>query len=204
MKQHKLSLGNFNMIQIAVLLLVFGLVAGVLYANLFQDNYIGSLKEYEGSVITGITTQSINYSGLFRYILSKNLEEFIIFWLLAITVLGIPYMAFKITAVGFHAGFLISALTIQYGWKGGLVVFVSILPHGLLYIPIALICLYKGFEVNRTIYQENRSHFRGITKLMQSNLLLLLILAAALLLACFLEAYPGAYLLKKALGILWK
>ncbi len=202
MKQQKFSLGNFSMIQVAFLLLILGMVLGVVYANLFQDNYIEALKEYESSVISGITSQNINYSGLFRYILSKNLQEFLVFWLLTITVLGIPFMAFKITAVGFHAGFLISALTIQYGWKGIFLVFISIIPHGLLYIPISLICLYKGFEMNRTIYQENRSHFRGITKLMQSNLLLLLLLAAALLLACFLEAYPGAYLLKKALGIL--
>jgi stage II sporulation protein M len=110
-------------------------------------------------------------------------------------------MALKITSFGFFAGFFISAVTMQYGLKGLLLVLVYVFPHGLLYLPIALISLYKGFELCRTIYHENRTNASGIAKLLRSYLAIILALAAALLVASFLEAYPGAFLLKKTLGL---
>jgi stage II sporulation protein M len=109
-------------------------------------------------------------------------------------------MALKITSFGFFSGFFISAVTMRYGLKGILLVLVYVFPHGLLYLPIYLISLYKGFELCRTIYSENRNNFGGISKLVKNHLVLILLLAVALLVASFLEAYPGAYLLKKALG----
>jgi stage II sporulation protein M len=89
----------------------------------------------------------------------------------------------------------------QYGWKGLFLVLVYVFPHGLLYLPIALISLYKGYELCRTVYHDNRTHIGGIAGLVKSNLVIILLLAVALLVASFLEAYPGAYLLKKALGL---
>ena len=201
MKQLKLQLNRFNVIQVSIILLIIGLFLGILCANIFKENYIVQIQNYESDVFSRIASNDINYSGLFRYVLGKNLNDFIVFWLLSITILGIPYMALKITYFGFFTGFFISAVTMQYGIKGILLVLVYVFPHGLLYLPIALISLYKGFELCRTIYHENRSHVAGIAKLVKSNLILLLLLAAALLVASFLEAYPGAFLLKKALGL---
>jgi stage II sporulation protein M len=110
-------------------------------------------------------------------------------------------LALKITSFGFFAGFFISAITMEYGMKGMLLVIVYVFPHGLLYLPILLISLYKGFELSRTIYHDNRTNIGGIAKLLKSYLLIILLLALALLLASFLEAYPGAFLLKKTLGL---
>ncbi len=199
MKQLKLQLNKLNVIQISIFLLVFGVFLGVLCANIFRDNYMGQLQSYETNIFGKITLGDIDYLGLFQYVLGKNFGDFAIFWLLSITILGIPYMAFKITSYGFFAGFFISVVTLQYGFKGMLLVVVYVFPQGLLYLPISLVCLYKGFELCRTIYSENRNNFGGITKLLKGNFFLLLLLALALLIASFLEAYPGAYLLKKVL-----
>jgi stage II sporulation protein M len=200
MKQLKLQLHKLGIIQISVLLLIIGLFLGVLCANLFKENYIGQLQSYEDNVFSRITMNQIDYTGFFGYILSKNFSSFFVFWLLCITILGVPYMAFKITSFGFFSGFLISAVTMQYGLKGILLVLAYVFPQGLLYLPISLICLYKGFELCRTIYSENRNNFKGIVKLLRGYLVLIILLAVALLVASFLEAYPGAYILKKALG----
>lgn len=201
MKQFKLQLNRLNMVQISVFLLITGLFLGVLCANLFKENYIGQIKSYETDIFSKIVTNDIDYAGLFRYILGKNFSSFIVFWLLCITILGIPYLALKITSFGFFAGFFISAVTMEYGMKGMLLVIVYVFPHGLLYLPILLISLYKGFELSRTIYHDNRTNIGGIAKLLKSYLLIILLLALALLLASFLEAYPGAFLLKKTLGL---
>ena len=199
MKLQKLQLNRLNVLQITVFLLIFGLFLGVLCANIFKENYVGQMQSYESNLFSKIASNDINYAGLFRYILGKNFNSFLVFWLLSITILGIPYMALKVTSFGFFAGFFISAVTMEYGIKGLLLVLVYVFPHGLLYLPIILISLYKGFELCRTIYQDNRTHIAGIAKLLKSYAAIILVLAAALLVASFLEAYPGAFLLKKTL-----
>jgi stage II sporulation protein M len=159
------------------------------------------MLEYKENVFPEIASNDIDYSGLFRYVLGKNFNEFIVFWLLSITILGIPYMAYKITSFGFFTGFFISAVTMQYGAKGILLILVYAFPHGLLYLPISLISLYRGYELCRTIYHDNRTHIGEVTRLIKSQLLLIMLLAAALLVGSFLEAYAGAFLLKKTLGL---
>lgn len=201
MKKLKLQMHHLSVLQISIFLLIFGVFLGVLCANVFKNSYLGQIKDYEVNLFSKIISSQIDYTGLFRYVLGKNLNSFIIFWLLSITILGIPYMALKITSFGFFTGFFISAVTMQYGLKGILLVLVYVFPHGILYLPIALVSLYKGFELCRTIYHENRTNVGGIARLVKSYLVIILLLAVALLIASFLEAYPGAYLLKKALGL---
>jgi stage II sporulation protein M len=201
MKQLKLQLNRLSVIQISIFLLILGLFLGVLCANVFRSNYAQQMQNYENNVFSEITMNDIDYAGLFRYVLGKNFNDFIVFWLLSITILGIPYMALKITSFGFFAGFFISAVTMQYGLKGIILIIVYVFPHGLLYLPIALISLYKGYDLCRKIYHSNRTSFGGLSKPIKSQLIIIVLLAIALLLASFLEAYPGAFLLKKALGL---
>jgi len=201
MKKLKLQLNNLSVLQISTFLLIFGVFLGVLCANIFKNSYVGQIQNYETNVFSKITSGDIDYAGLFRYILGKNFGNYFTFWLLTITILGIPFMALKITSFGFFTGFFISAVTMQYGFKGILLVIVYVFPHGLLYLPIALLCLYKGYELSRKIYHENRTSIGGIARLVRSYLVIILLLAVVLLIASFLEAYPGAFLLKKALGL---
>ena len=201
MKQLKLQWDRLGVTQVSVIILAFGLFFGILVANIFRDKCIELLQNYEADVFFKIVSNHIDYEGLFRYVLVRNLKDFMIFWLLSITILGIPYMALKITSFGFITGFLISAVSMQYGVKGLLLILVYAFPHGLFYLPIALISLYRGFHLCRAIYHENRASLQGIIKRLRINLFLLLMLAAALLLASFLEAYPGAFLLKKVLNL---
>lgn len=202
MKQLKLQLNKLGVIQISIILLIIGVFLGVLCANVFQENYSIQMQNYEDNVFSKIIINDIDYSGLFQYVLGKNFNDFVIFWLLSITILGIPYMALKVTSFGFFSGFLISAVAMRYGIKGLLLVLAYVFPQGLLYFPISIICLLKGFELCRTIYSENRNSLGGISKIVKKYLILILLLAIALVIASFLEAYPGAYFLKKALGTL--
>jgi stage II sporulation protein M len=201
MKQIKLQVSRLNAIQMAVFLLIFGVFLGVLSANVFRDSFAKQLWSYEEDIFTEIVGKEINYAGLFRYILVNNFNNFIMFWLFSVTILGIPYMALKITSFGFFSGFFISAVTMQYGLKGILLIFTYVFPHGLMYLPISVISLLKGFQLCREIYQTNHNTIGGFLKPIRSYLFLILVLAIALVFASFLEAYPGAYLLKKALNL---
>ncbi len=201
MKQLRLQLNRLNVVQIAVFLLIFGLFLGILCANVFRANFSERLMQYENSVFAEIADNDINYPGLFRYVLGNNLNDFIMFWLLCVTILGIPYIALKIASIGFFAGFFISAVTMQYGVKGLLLVLVYCFPHGLLYLPITIISMYKGFFMCREIYQSEHTTLGSLFRPIRANLITILVLAIALVFASFLEAYPGAYFLKKALSL---
>ena len=201
MKQFKSQLRRLNMFQLAVILLILGLFFGILAANIFHDSYDKKMTEYQSIIFTEIARSSIDYGGLFLYVLGQNFKEFAIFWLLSITILGIPYMVFQLIAFGFTSGFFVSAVAMQYGFKGLLLILVYPFPHGLLYLPIALLCLYKGYGLCRSIYYDKRNYVGTIMHQLRQNILFLLVMAVLLLLASFLEAYVGSYLLKKTLNL---
>lgn len=201
MRRVKFQLHRLNVVQLAILLLICGLFFGVLSANFFRESFEAQLRNYQITVFTDIYQKDVDYPGLFWYILAENMKGFILFWMLSITILGVPYMALKVSIFGFYTGFFISAVTIQYGLKGLLLVLVYEFPHGLIYLPVAIISLYKGFELCRKIYHDNRSHLIGLFSIIRLYVFLIFLLALALLIGSFLEAYVGSYLLKKTIHI---
>lgn len=201
MKQLKFQLHRLSVVQISIILLIIGLFFGVLFANVFQKSYDKQMLNYQNNVFSSITSSEIDYSSLFGYVLTKNFGEFAVFWLLCITILGVPYMVYKIISFGFFAGFFISAVSMQYGIKGILLVLAYVFPHGLLYLPIAVISLYKGYELCTSIYRDRRNHISSITAVIKPRLVVILTLAVVLIVGSFLEAYVGSFILKKTLGL---
>lgn len=201
MKRIKTRIQGMNVIQISIFLMIIGLFFGVLSANMFQAFYYERMMNYHNVIFAEIVRDEIDYSGLFIYILGKNFKEFLVFWLLSITILGIPYLVLKIIAFGFSTGFFISSIAMQYGFKGILLILAYGFPHGIIYLPIILLSLYKGYGLCRLIYYENRNYMVTILKQTKSYMLLWIFLAVLILLGSFLEAYIGSFFLKKTLGI---
>lgn len=188
--------------QISILLIIIGLFFGVFSANMFRSFYYDRMMSYHNLIFTEIVRENIDYSGLFFYILGNNFREFIVFWLLSITILGIPYIILKMLTFGFSTGFFISAIAMQYGFKGVLLILTYKFPHGIIYLPIIILCIHKGYSLTRSIYYENRDYMGTIIRQIKSYLLLWLFLSVLLILGSFLEAYMGSFLLKKTLGLI--
>ena len=199
MKLLKIKLQKLTFVQLSILLIVVGLLVGILFANVFQPFYYDMMINYHNHIFPEIVREDIDYSGLFFYILGKNFREFIVFWLLCITVLGIPYMLFKLVVFGFTTGFFISSVAMQYGIKGLLLILAYIFPHGLIYIPIMILSLYNGYRLSRTINYDNPGSLGFIIRHLKSYIFLLIFLTALILLGSFLEAYVGSFFLKKIL-----
>ena len=157
---------------------------------------------YQNVIFAEIVREKINYTDLFIYILGVNFREFIVFWLLSVTILGIPYIVIKVIAFGFSAGFFISAIAMQYGFKGILLILTYKFPHGVIYLPIVILCIHKGYSLSKSIYYENRDFMGTILRQIKSYLLFLLFLSVLLVLGSFLEAYVGSFLLKKTLELI--
>ncbi|HHU72569.1 MAG TPA: hypothetical protein GXZ21_11150 [Clostridiales bacterium] len=201
MKRIRFQFQQLNIIQVGIILLITSLFFGIVSANLFRDTLVRDIIDYELSIYANINNNPLEYSKIFWYILLDNLKQFLIFWMLSITILGIPYMAFKICSFGFLTGFYISVVSLQYGFKGLLLILVSEFPQGLIYLPIGIICLYKGYELTRKIYHDNRSHLMGLLNIIKPYLMLILILVLGILVGSFIEAYIGSFLMKKTIGL---
>jgi stage II sporulation protein M len=201
MKKLQFQVHKLNLLQISIIILIAGLLLGVLSANLFRDSYFEQMADYQNTVFVNIAKEKIDYSGLFAYVLRKNFKELAVFWLLSITILGIPYMVYKIAAFGFSAGFFISAVAMQYGFKGIIFILVYEFPHGLIYLPVALLCLYKGFNLCKSIYYDKKNYMGAIKAQLKPYFLLFLLLIILVIAGSFLEAYAGSFFLKKALGL---
>lgn len=169
---------------------------------MFRSLYYDRMMSYHNIVFTEIVRENINYSGLFLYILGKNFRELLVFWMLSITILGIPYIILKIITFGFSTGFFISAIAMQYGFKGFLLILTYKFPHGIIYLPIILLCIHKGYNLSRSIYHENRDYMGTIIRQLKSHLVLFVFLSFLIVLGSFLEAYVGSFLLKKTLGFI--
>ena len=202
MKLLRLKLQRMNIIQISIFLMIVGLLFGVLSANIFRTFYYDRMMSYHNVIFTEIVRENIDYTGLFFYILGNNLREFVVFWLISITILGIPYIIIKIIAFGFSTGFFISAIAMQYGFKGLLLILVYKFPHGIIYLPVIFLCIYKGYSLSRSIYYESRDYIGAILRQLKSYLLLWLFLSVLLVLGSYLEAYVGSFLLKKTLSLI--
>jgi len=108
-------------------------------------------------------------------------------------------MLYKLAAFGFTTGFFISSVAMQYGIKGLLLILAYIFPHGLIYIPVVILCLYNGYRLSKTIYYDNPGSLSLIIRQLKSYMFLLIFLVALILLGSFLEAYAGSFFLKKIL-----
>lgn len=201
MKRIRFQLNQLNITQVGIILLIASLFFGIISANLFRNTLVNDIVEYQLKLFIDINNNTLEYSKIFLFVLMENLKHFFVFWILSITILGIPYIAFKICGFGFLTGFYISVVSLQYGLKGLLLILVSVLPQGLIYLPVGIICLYKGYELTRKIYHDNRSHLMGLLNIIKPYFLLILILAIAILLGSFMEAYIGSFIMKKAIGI---
>lgn len=200
MKLVRFKVRNFNKIQTALILFFFGLFFGVLFANVFRTSYVQDLSALDLSYYKILKNIKLDYIELLKYTITNHLKSFMIFWILCITILGIPFIIGSVVAKGFEVGFLISAVTLQYGLKGILLFFAYLVPQIFLYVPVMIICLQKGFELAQHVYQGTR---KPMTKSVVFEYLALLFMLLALIgIGAILETYIGSSILKKTLEII--
>lgn len=197
----KLKWKGLNQTQSAAVIFLSGVLAGVVFANLFRKYYIHDLRVLNYTYQSILSNQPLDYLGLLKYSLLNNLKEFFAFWILCLTILGIPYVVVAIVYKGIQVGFLISSVTILYHTKGILLFFAYIMPQALIYIPVMLISLQKGYQLAQASSVRNQHHTKPSRTMVLGYLALILLLLALLGIGSLVETYLGSALLKKTLQL---
>lgn len=194
----QLQLRKLGEVKLGFLILVTGLLFGIIFARILQGLYWNSMEFIDTDYLHRIRDTAIDYPVLFKYVLWNLYRNFILFWILSATAIGIPYMAFCLLYGGFQCGFFLTAILMKYGFKGILLIFGYTFPHYLLYIPVAYLCLRTGYWLCKSMYYENKGK-RGKTEKIVRHLMLIAAFALVLLIGGLLETYVASFLLKKIL-----
>lgn len=198
MNKIKLKLQNKEPVAVALVLFVCSFIIGIVTSRLGSKFLLSGFDSLNKEYFERITNMNIKYGDLFQYIITSNLKKFIIFWLLNITILAVPYMAFSIIKKGFQTGFLMSALIMQYNFKGFVLMMVYVFPQGLIYIPVMYYCLKTGYQIAVSIRSSNTNSLHNIYMLRNYRKMLILLIIG-IFVGAIIETFFGSFLLKKTL-----
>ncbi len=199
MRYIQLQLRKLGEVKLGFLILAAGIILGFLFARIFRGFYWNSMDLIDTDYLHRIRDTVIDYPVLLRYVLWNIYRNFILFWIISATAVGIPYMTFCILYGGFQCGFFLTVILMRYSLKGILLIFGYTFPHYLLYIPVVFLCLRTGYWLCRGMYYDNKTGRRGKAERIARHLILIMLLALVLLIGGLLETYVASFILRKIL-----
>lgn len=201
MQPIRAQLRKLGEVKVGFIILAIGFLMGLLFAKVFKGFYWNQIDILDTDYFTRIKNTTIDYSVLLQYVMWKNFRIFILFWVLSVTALGLPYMTLSIWYGGFQTGFFMTVILMRYNIKGLLLIFGYTFPHYIIYIPLALLCLRSGYWLCRSMYYDAKMSKRGKAERIIKQMVLIIALGVVLFFGGLLETYPGSIILKKILQL---
>lgn len=202
MKKIRVNAMKFGIDKFIILILIFGVIIGTVFANFFREEFFYDLKTLTSINLSSMNKIDINYGVLLKYVLVKNFKPYLLIWILNITILGIPFMILFILYSGFFAGFMVSIFTINYGLKGILLFLAYLFPQYLIYIPVFIITLWRGY----TLYNENLNYKninnKGNNHSFWDKFIMFFMLALFLIIGSVVETYVNTYIVKNIIQMM--
>lgn len=181
------------------LLFFAGIIAGTFFANLFFRDGYAEMGIYSEYFMDKFSLMEVKNKELFLYAFESRLKEILVVCLLSLTSFGalIPgaYLVYK----GFCVGILVSIYVMQYGTGGIFLYLLSVFPHYLAYVPMAIMLVHVGFEIHSDIKQFKSQKKYPDTKKMYAYGKVLIILLFLNVIASYLETFANLPLMTKVL-----
>lgn len=191
----------------AMLLLLAALVAGVVFGSLAA----GAMSLQERQDLTallrgfmhGLDVETRLPPGqALHTALSGHGRTLLLFWLLAVSVIGAVGVVFVSFMRGFVNGFVVALLVEELGTRGVVFAAAAVLPHNLLVVPALVVAGAAVLTFARKTavgcLGRRRLHFQRDLLLCTG---LLLLTAPCLALAALVEAYVTPILMRLAVGL---
>ena len=195
------KLQKVGLLERVIMLLILGAMVGVACGFLFRSNYIEDFLSANQAYTNILENTKLNHIALLRYTIIHNCKSLLIFWALCITILGVPYMIFSIMYRGFKLGFLVTALVLSYGPKGVVLCLSFCFPQCLVYIPVCLICLRKGYDLVQKCYRTSNQHISLRKSMILEYIVIMFFLFLLLLIGSVLETYICPSVIYRALKL---
>lgn len=199
MNYFKQQFKRLNDVKRGLVILAIGVILGILFSKIFKSLYWNQMDLIDSTYLNKIKSTKLDYGLLFNYVLWKNFRTFVIFWIVCITPLGIPYISLSLLYCGFQSSFFVSVILMKYEIKGILLIFGYTFPHYLIYILVVFLSLRSGYWLSNSLYSGMKLNKRSKAEQIMKHLVFIIILSGILFLGSLLETYVGSYVLKKIL-----
>lgn len=187
-------------VKFGLVLVIAGGILGLIVARVLKDFYWNNINIMDADYLKKIRDTSIDYSALLGYVYWNIFKPFVLFWVVTVTALGIPYIGLCLVYIGFQSSFFVTIVLMKYGFKGILLIFGYTFPQYLIYIPVIFLCLRSGFYLNKILHYENVSR-KGRSEIIIKQILLIVALGILLALGGLVETYTNTFILRKILGL---
>lgn len=168
-------------------LFLIGVLMGVIYINMANEEKIENLNIYVTNLINNVKNNmsKIQINSIINSIF-KNSKEIIIIWFLGCTVIGSFFVYSAITYHGFKIGYTIATFIYILGTKKGIIVSLSsLLLQNVIYIPTLFLIAESSVKMCKQTYKNRKT----IKKEFIRHLLVLIICLVIGIVASFLEIY---------------
>lgn len=178
--------------RIFVICLCFGVILGTLLGNLLKSYYLDNFLLFDNNYVKALSSSSIDSLSVAQMAFISYFKSFGLLCLFITTIIGTPCLYGHCIYKGFSIGFLITAATLRYGFKGILFFFVYYFPQGIILIPMLIMTYLKGYELNFLLfYRKEHEHVK-----ISDYLPYLIVLFIALIIASLMEGYINTAVIK--------
>lgn len=132
---------------------VIGIISGILFIFFISKEDKSLVKNELSHFITYIQSNKINYIATFMNSILTNLTYLIVFWLLGISIIGIPIIIFLLFLRGFILGFSFSSIISIYGIRGIPLSIASQIPHSFVFLIIFLLIGFYAINFSVRLFQ---------------------------------------------------
>lgn len=189
---------NFWLYVISLICIFTGMVLGVYTVKYMGDIYKTDLISYFQNFTEYLSSESLNYKGVFLNTIRSNIPFVIFIWLLGMTMVGIPVILIIGIVKGYTLGFTISFIINSVGLKGiGIAIF-GVIVQNIIYIPCMIIASVLAMEFSLNFLKEriDRRVKENIWIKMLSYSCSFLAIIAVMFVGFFVEAYIIPNILK--------
>ncbi len=182
-------------------LLILGIVIGCVLQSLSRIRSNSELSEAFSRFFQTCSLMGIEKGQVFRVSLLQYGKLLLLLaisgWSVFLLPLGFLQLVLKGTNLGFTAGYLISC----FGFKGGLLLSLTVLPQQFLLLPV--LCFYMVRQIQFAAERRQRKKCGSVPhSLYLRQLVCTLLVAAVLLLCSLMEGFAAPPLLEMLCGLL--
>lgn len=173
------------------ILFFIGILVAVVLSTFYKENYRSLYLEVNNRIYQIIENEGFKREQYFFVCLSEIVGETLLIWIFSCTVFCKLYNGFFCLKKGFIVGFLLWITIVTYGFKKGIFILLSYIPHGIVY-GIVLI-------INILISRGCNEKYRKVTQNPWKCILWCLLIIILMVLGVYFESSVHINLLRRFL-----
>ena len=196
---------NMSLYVFTAVLFTIGVMFGAIVVSALGQDQLSSLNDALSGFFkalnlqsTGTTPSEITWHSAASFLKTTGL-----FWILGLSIIGLPVIVLLIFVEGFKIGFTVGVIVSQFHGKGILFALAAILPQNLISVPAMIVCGVAGISFSLMLVRSRFSHTAargGTGTQLYRNFLsytgLVSAVAVAMVLASFVEGYLSPVLMR--------